>query len=245
MFGEQALHPIEYTEQDWTKERWSIGGPTAIHAPGSLSKYGSAIRAAVRAGALGRHRDLDVLVGLHGRRRALRRACRRTRSWRSCDEEAPRPARRPGRTAARGDPAEPGAGRGAGEVDDHRLRADARAGLPGVRLRAPQRPRLRRQLRQRHPGSRRRSSSGRPPASCCSRGRCPGRCSATTASRSPTRPARASWCCSRPRPSSVLLLDVETGKFTRVARLPDGAAPNYATWVPGGSPAGHRLRATA
>jgi monoamine oxidase len=44
LFGEQALHPIEYTEQDWTKERWSVGGPTAIHAPGALSKYGSAIR---------------------------------------------------------------------------------------------------------------------------------------------------------------------------------------------------------
>jgi monoamine oxidase len=44
LFGEQALHPIEYTEQDWTKERWSAGGPTAIHAPGALSKYGSAIR---------------------------------------------------------------------------------------------------------------------------------------------------------------------------------------------------------
>ncbi len=35
--------------------------------------------------------------------------------------------------------------------------------------------------------------------------------------------------------SSVLLLDVETGKFTRVARLPAGASPNYATWVPGGA----------
>jgi monoamine oxidase len=44
MFGQQALHPIEYTEQDWTKERWTAGGPTAIHAPGSLVKYGSAIR---------------------------------------------------------------------------------------------------------------------------------------------------------------------------------------------------------
>ncbi len=151
---------------------------------------------AVRAGALGRHRDLDVLVGLHGRRRALRRARRRTRSWRRF-VEAPG---RAGRTAARLDPAEPGRGRGAGEVDDHGLRAGAGAGLPGVRLRAPQRPRLRRQLRRAAPSSRPRSSSGRPPASCCSRGRCPGRCSATTASRSPTRPARASWCCSRPRP---------------------------------------------
>lgn len=44
LFGEQALHPIEYTEQDWTKERWTGGGPTAIHAPGSLVGHGSAIR---------------------------------------------------------------------------------------------------------------------------------------------------------------------------------------------------------
>ncbi|HET9423704.1 MAG TPA: FAD-dependent oxidoreductase [Nocardioides sp.] len=44
MFGERALHPIEYTEQDWTKEQWSTGGPTAIHGPGTLTKYGPAIR---------------------------------------------------------------------------------------------------------------------------------------------------------------------------------------------------------
>ncbi|WP_121257859.1 flavin monoamine oxidase family protein [Nocardioides ferulae] len=44
LFGEQALHPIEYTEQDWTKERWTRGGPTAMHAPGTLASLGSAIR---------------------------------------------------------------------------------------------------------------------------------------------------------------------------------------------------------
>ena len=44
MFGDEALHPIEYTEQDWTRERWTGGGPTAIHAPGALTKYGPAIR---------------------------------------------------------------------------------------------------------------------------------------------------------------------------------------------------------
>ncbi|THV08942.1 FAD-dependent oxidoreductase [Nocardioides caeni] len=40
MFGEQALHPIEYTAQDWTKERWTKGGPTAICPPGVLSTHG-------------------------------------------------------------------------------------------------------------------------------------------------------------------------------------------------------------
>ncbi|WP_148611559.1 flavin monoamine oxidase family protein [Nocardioides rubriscoriae] len=45
MFGEQALHPVEYTEHDWTLERWTGGAPTAIHAAdGSFSRYGSAIR---------------------------------------------------------------------------------------------------------------------------------------------------------------------------------------------------------
>jgi monoamine oxidase len=45
MFGEQALHPVEYTEHDWTLERWTGGGPTAIHAAdGSFSTLGPAIR---------------------------------------------------------------------------------------------------------------------------------------------------------------------------------------------------------
>lgn len=44
MFGDQALHPIDYVEHDWTRERWTRGGPTAIHAPGTLVQFGSAIR---------------------------------------------------------------------------------------------------------------------------------------------------------------------------------------------------------
>ncbi len=44
MFGEQALHPIEYTEQDWTQERWTAGGPVANYAPGTMVQFGSAIR---------------------------------------------------------------------------------------------------------------------------------------------------------------------------------------------------------
>jgi monoamine oxidase len=44
LFGEQALHPIDYTEQDWTKERWTRGGPTAIHGPGSLVPFGPSVR---------------------------------------------------------------------------------------------------------------------------------------------------------------------------------------------------------
>ncbi|MDI6910990.1 FAD-dependent oxidoreductase [Nocardioides sp.] len=44
LFGEQALHPIEYAEQDWTKERWTTGGPVANYAPGTMVQFGSAIR---------------------------------------------------------------------------------------------------------------------------------------------------------------------------------------------------------
>jgi hypothetical protein len=35
--------------------------------------------------------------------------------------------------------------------------------------------------------------------------------------------------------SSVLTLDLGTGRFQRVVRLPGGAVPNYATWGPGGA----------
>ncbi|MFC7493330.1 MULTISPECIES: flavin monoamine oxidase family protein [unclassified Nocardioides] len=44
MFGEQALHPVEYVEHDWTEEQWTRGGPTAFHAPGTMTTFGSAVR---------------------------------------------------------------------------------------------------------------------------------------------------------------------------------------------------------
>jgi monoamine oxidase len=44
MFGEQALHPIEYTEHDWTLEPWTTGGPIALPKPGAISTIGSSIR---------------------------------------------------------------------------------------------------------------------------------------------------------------------------------------------------------
>ncbi|MDR7087866.1 monoamine oxidase [Aeromicrobium panaciterrae] len=43
MFGPQALKPIEYTEQDWTKERWTGGGPVPIMGPGTMTTFGPAI----------------------------------------------------------------------------------------------------------------------------------------------------------------------------------------------------------
>lgn len=44
LFGDEALHPIDYVEHDWTKERWTGGAPTAIHAPGTFVPFGPHIR---------------------------------------------------------------------------------------------------------------------------------------------------------------------------------------------------------
>ncbi|WP_182378826.1 FAD-dependent oxidoreductase [Nocardioides sp. WS12] len=44
MFGEKALHPIEYTEHDWTRERWTRGGPVAMYPPNVMATYGRYIR---------------------------------------------------------------------------------------------------------------------------------------------------------------------------------------------------------
>jgi monoamine oxidase len=44
LFGPQALSPVDYVEHDWTHERWTRGGPTAIHGPGTLVAYGRTVR---------------------------------------------------------------------------------------------------------------------------------------------------------------------------------------------------------
>ena len=44
MFGEQALHPIEYVEHDWNDETWTRGGPVANYAPGTMTSFGHVIR---------------------------------------------------------------------------------------------------------------------------------------------------------------------------------------------------------
>lgn len=42
--GDAALDPIEYTEQDWTRERWTMGGPVAVLGTGTTTAFGSQIR---------------------------------------------------------------------------------------------------------------------------------------------------------------------------------------------------------
>jgi monoamine oxidase len=45
--GDAARAPVDYFEQDWTKERWTRGCPVAHVAPGVLTKYGPWLRRAV------------------------------------------------------------------------------------------------------------------------------------------------------------------------------------------------------
>ncbi len=45
--GDGARAPVDYFEQDWTKERWTRGCPAAHVAPGVLSKHGPWLRRAV------------------------------------------------------------------------------------------------------------------------------------------------------------------------------------------------------
>lgn len=44
MFGDKALHPIEYVEHDWNAEKWTGGGPTAWMGPGVMTAYGPWLR---------------------------------------------------------------------------------------------------------------------------------------------------------------------------------------------------------
>ncbi len=44
MFGDRALRPVEYVEQDWTKERWTRGSPVAIMGPHTMTRYGPTLR---------------------------------------------------------------------------------------------------------------------------------------------------------------------------------------------------------
>lgn len=44
LFGEGALEPRRYVEQDWGAEEWSGGGPTFVLAPGAWSAAGPGLR---------------------------------------------------------------------------------------------------------------------------------------------------------------------------------------------------------
>jgi monoamine oxidase len=46
--GDEALHPVEYVEHDWTHEQWTKGGPVAVQVPGAITAYGHTIRTPFR-----------------------------------------------------------------------------------------------------------------------------------------------------------------------------------------------------
>jgi monoamine oxidase len=46
-FGDAALAPIAYAERDWRNERWSQGCYGAYMGPGTLTRYGAALRTAL------------------------------------------------------------------------------------------------------------------------------------------------------------------------------------------------------
>ena len=42
--GDQARSPVDYFEQDWSKERWTRGCPVGHTGPGALTRHGPALR---------------------------------------------------------------------------------------------------------------------------------------------------------------------------------------------------------
>ena len=44
VFGPRALQPSDYFEMDWTRERWTRGGPVASAQPGALTSFGDTLR---------------------------------------------------------------------------------------------------------------------------------------------------------------------------------------------------------
>ena len=40
-------HPVEYFDMNWAQQPWSHGGPTAIMGPGTLLRFGHALRTPV------------------------------------------------------------------------------------------------------------------------------------------------------------------------------------------------------
>ena len=66
-FGPKAAHPVEFVELDWQAEPWSGGCYGTLFGPNVWTRYGPALREPVGPHPLGRHRDRQRVVGLHGR----------------------------------------------------------------------------------------------------------------------------------------------------------------------------------
>ncbi|TML80009.1 MAG: flavin monoamine oxidase family protein [Actinobacteria bacterium] len=44
LFGSEGLHPTRYLESNWRKQKWTRGCPLAYTGPGTLTKFGPALR---------------------------------------------------------------------------------------------------------------------------------------------------------------------------------------------------------
>jgi monoamine oxidase len=44
LFGDEALHPVDYLDHRWGSEEFAPGGPTAAVPPGSWTEYGQWLR---------------------------------------------------------------------------------------------------------------------------------------------------------------------------------------------------------
>ena len=75
-FGDAMLEPDFYVEKSWAADEWSAGCYTGFTPPGRPTRLRQGPTRARRPHALGRHGDGHALVGLHRRRRPVRRARR-------------------------------------------------------------------------------------------------------------------------------------------------------------------------
>ena len=71
LFGEAALHPIDYVDHCWGAEEFAPGGPTAAVPPGSWTRYGPWLRKPRRRHLLGRHRNRRQMDRFPRRRRPV------------------------------------------------------------------------------------------------------------------------------------------------------------------------------
>ena len=94
-FGDKALSPVDYLEQNWAVERYSGGGMISHTPPGRAHRVRPRPARTLRPNPLGRNRNLANDVRIHRRSRPLRRARRgRGDSTRSDDGGLTRAAQR-------------------------------------------------------------------------------------------------------------------------------------------------------
>ena len=75
-FGDKALSPVDYLEQNWAIERYSAGAMISHTPPGRAHRVRPRPSRTLRPHSLGRNRNLGQDVRIHRQSRPLGRACR-------------------------------------------------------------------------------------------------------------------------------------------------------------------------